>query len=56
MIVTQAYGIAATIIYCAVATFIILKVIQAVVGLRVDETTETVGLDIKLHGERAYDL
>ena len=55
-IVTQAYGIAATIIYCAVATFIILKVIEAVVGLRVDETTETVGLDIKLHGERAYDL
>ena len=55
-IVTQAYGIAATIIYCAVATFIILKVIQAVVGLRVDESTETVGLDIKLHGERAYDL
>ncbi len=55
-VVTQAYGIAATIIYCAVATFIILKVIEAVVGLRVDETTETVGLDIKLHGERAYDL
>ena len=55
-VVTQAYGIAATIIYCAVATFIILKVVEAVVGLRVDETTETVGLDIKLHGERAYDL
>ena len=55
-VVTQAYGIAATIIYCAVATFIILKVIQAIVGLRVDETTETIGLDIKLHGERAYDL
>ncbi len=55
-IVTQAYGIAATIIYCALATFIILKIIQATVGLRVDESTETVGLDIKLHGERAYDL
>ena len=55
-VVTQAYGIAATIIYCALATFIILKIIQATVGLRVDESTETVGLDIKLHGERAYDL
>ena len=55
-VVTQAYGIGATIIYCALATFIILKVIQATVGLRVDESTETVGLDIKLHGERAYDL
>ena len=54
-VVTQAYGIVVTIIYCAVVTFVILKVIQATVGLRVDEATETVGLDIKLHGERAYD-
>ncbi len=55
-VVTQAYGIAVTIAYCAVVTFIILKVIQVTVGLRVDEPTETVGLDIKLHGERAYDM
>ncbi len=55
-VVTQAYGIVATIAYCAVVTFAILKVIQVTVGLRVDEATETVGLDIKLHGERAYDL
>ena len=54
-VVTQAYGIIVTIVYCALATFVILKVIQATVGLRVDEATETVGLDIKLHGERAYD-
>ena len=55
-VVTQAYGIVATMIYCGVATFVILKVIQAIVGLRVDEATETIGLDIKLHGERGYDL
>jgi Amt family ammonium transporter len=55
-VVTQLYGIGATIAYCAVATFVILKLIQITVGLRVDEATETVGLDIKLHGERAYDL
>jgi Amt family ammonium transporter len=55
-VVTQAYGIAVTIVYCAVVTFVILKVIQVTVGLRVDEPTETVGLDIKLHGERAYDM
>ena len=55
-VVTQAYGIIVTIIYCAIVTFVILKVIQATVGLRVDEATETVGLDIKQHGERAYDL
>ncbi len=54
-VVTQAYGIIVTIIYCAIVTFLILKVIHAIVGLRVDEATETVGLDIKLHGERAYD-
>ena len=55
-VLTQVYGIVATIAYCAVVTFVILKVIQVTVGLRVDEATETVGLDIKLHGERAYDL
>ena len=47
----QAYGVAVTIVYDAVATFIILKVIQATVGLRVDEDTEIMGLDIRLHGE-----
>ncbi len=55
-VVTQAYGVIATVIYCGVVTFVILKVIQATVGLRVDEATETIGLDIKLHGERGYDL
>jgi Amt family ammonium transporter len=54
-VATQAYGIVVTIVYCAVVTFAILKVIQVTVGLRVDEATETIGLDIKLHGERAYD-
>ena len=47
----QAYGVAVTIVYDAVATFIILKVIQATIGLRVDEDTEIMGLDIRLHGE-----
>jgi Amt family ammonium transporter len=44
-------GIAATIVYCAIATFIILKVVGAVMGLRVDEETEVGGLDYSLHGE-----
>lgn len=55
-VLLQAYGIVVTIIYCAIVTYVILKVVQATVGLRVDEATELVGLDIKLHGERAYDL
>ena len=49
--VLQLEGIAGTIIYCAVATFVILKVVQLVMGLRVDEETEISGLDLELHGE-----
>ena len=52
----QALGVAATIVYCGVVTFIILKVLDAVVGLRVDEEQEIIGLDISLHDERGYDL
>ena len=48
---TQAYGIGATIIYCAVGSFIILKVVDVLVGLRVSEEVERDGLDLALHGE-----
>ncbi len=50
-IATQAYGIAATIVYCGVATFIILKVVDLVIGLRVTEEVERGSLDLELHGE-----
>ncbi len=50
-VLTQLEGIVATIVYCAIATFIILKVVGAVMGLRVDEETEIGGLDYNLHGE-----
>lgn len=52
----QFIGVGATIIYCAVVTLIILKVIDAIVGLRVDEDQEAEGLDIVLHDERGYNL
>jgi len=45
-----------TVVYCAVATFIILKVIDVVMGLRVSEEQETEGLDLALHDERGYNL
>ena len=48
---TQFIGIMATVVYCGVATAIILKVIGAIVGLRVDEDVEVEGLDLNLHGE-----
>ncbi len=50
-VLIQLEGILATIIYCAVVSFIILKVIDAVVGLRVTKEVEIEGLDINLHGE-----
>ena len=48
----QAYGVVCVIVYDAIMTFIILKVVQAVVGLRVSPEVETEGLDLALHGER----
>ena len=50
-VLTQAYGIGATIGYCAVVSFILLKVIDLVIGIRVKEEDEREGLDIRLHGE-----
>jgi Amt family ammonium transporter len=46
----------ATIIYCGIATFVILKVIDAIIGLRVSEEEETEGLDLSQHDERGYNL
>ncbi len=50
-ILLQLYGIGATVAYCAVATFVILKVLDAVIGLRADADAEREGLDQSLHGE-----
>ena len=51
----QFEGIIATIVYCAIATFIILKVIDVIMGLRVSEQVEVEGLDYNLHGETVHD-
>ncbi len=48
----QVYAVAATFAFTAIATFIILKVIDLVMGLRVTEEEEREGLDVSLHGER----
>jgi Amt family ammonium transporter len=53
-ILTQLYGCLGTIIWCGVATFIILKVVDVLVGLRVSEEVEVEGLDINLHGETVH--
>ncbi len=52
----QAIGVAATFFYTGVMTFIILKLVDAMVGLRVDDEAENQGLDLVLHDERGYNL
>ncbi len=47
----QVYATAATIIYSGVASLILLKIVDAIVGLRVSEEAERDGLDLSLHGE-----
>ena len=50
--VTQAIGAGVTIVYCAIVTFVLLKIIDLTMGLRVTEEEEREGLDVRLHGER----
>ncbi len=53
--VVQLIGVVFTIIYCGVLSFILLKIVDAIVGLRVSQDEETEGLDISLHDERGYN-
>ncbi len=55
-VTAQFVGVAATIIYSGVVSFVILKILDAVMGLRVDEEQEVEGLDLALHDERGYIL
>ena len=52
----QLTGIAATFVYTAIVSWILLRVVNAIVTVRVDQEDETAGLDIVLHDERGYDL
>jgi Amt family ammonium transporter len=50
----QALSVLAVAAFSALLTFVLLKVVQAVVGLRVEAEAEYEGLDPHVHGERAY--
>jgi Amt family ammonium transporter len=50
----QFYDVGAVFLYCGVGTFIILKVIDLIIGLRVSAEVEVEGLDINLHGETVH--
>jgi len=53
---TQIIGAGAAIAYSVALTFIILKVIDLTIGLRVDNDDETQGLDVTSHGEVGYNI
>ena len=52
----QVVGVVVTIIYSGLLSFVILKIVGAITGLRVSEDEETEGLDLALHDERGYIL
>ena len=52
----QFLSLVVTVVFSGVLSFIILKIVDAIIGLRVEENEEQEGLDLALHGERGYDL
>ncbi len=55
-LVAQATGVLATLAYSGLGTLVILKVVDVVMGLRVSEDDESMGLDVALHNETGYNL
>jgi Amt family ammonium transporter len=51
---TQALGVAASVVYSAIMTFVILKLLGAVTALKAAPKTEGLGMDVTQHGEEAY--
>ena len=52
----QAIGVIATVAWCGIMTFVLLKVVGMFVDLRVSDDVETQGLDLSEHDERSYSL
>jgi Amt family ammonium transporter len=55
-LLVQAIAVGATIAFAFVGSLILLKVTDAIVGLRVDADAETMGLDLSEHDENGYAL
>lgn len=55
-LIAQGFSVVVTIGYSGILSFIILKVVDAVIGLRVTEEEEITGLDLSLHDERGYNI
>ncbi|MFZ5655158.1 MAG: ammonium transporter [Pseudomonadota bacterium] len=55
-VVVQLTGILAAVAFTALTTWVLLRIVDALLGLRVTAEQETQGLDLSLHDERGYDL
>ena len=53
-VITQLVAVAATIAYAVVATFVIVKVVDVILGIRISAKDEELGIDLATHGEVAY--
>jgi len=53
-VITQVKAVCITIVWCGVVSFVLYKLVDMIVGLRVPPETEREGLDLAEHGERAY--
>jgi Amt family ammonium transporter len=52
----QALGVVAAVVWSGALTFVILRLLRAITGLRAGSEAEHEGLDLISHGERAYDF
>jgi Amt family ammonium transporter len=50
----QTEAVVITIVWCGIASLILFKLVDMVIGLRVTEEEERIGLDLSSHGEQAY--
>ncbi|QJX80907.1 ammonium transporter [Priestia megaterium] len=55
LLLKQSIAVSGTILFCGIATLVIAKIVNKITPMRVCETTEEVGLDLVLHGEKAYN-
>ena len=55
-LVIQFKAVMVTVIWCGIASFVLYKLVDMIMGLRVKEEAEREGLDLTSHGERAYNM
>jgi Amt family ammonium transporter len=54
-VISQLWGVGTVVVWSGVSSFVLFKIIDMVIGLRVTEDAEREGLDVAEHGEKAYN-